>query len=93
MPATPIVAFLQAGWYIDELYRFLFISPFKRLAAILWQRFDEGVIDDSLDRMALNFGSIGRFLGKWSNGRISLYMLSLAAGAALMIGWFAVEVL
>jgi NADH-quinone oxidoreductase subunit L len=92
-PPTGIIAFLQAGWYVDTLYRLLFVEPFKRLSAILWQRVDEGVIDDSLDRMAVRFGRTGQMLGRWGSGRVSLYMFSLVAGATLMIGWFAWEVL
>ncbi len=92
-PPTKLVAFLQAGWYFDRLYDWLFIRPFTWLAAILWQRVDEGVIDDSLDWTAVQFGRTGQFLGRWGDGRISVYMLSLVAGATLMIGWFAWEVL
>ena len=92
-PPTRLVAFLQGGWYFDRLYAWLFIRPFTWLAAILWQRVDEGVIDDSLDWTAVQFGRTGQFLGRWGSGRISVYMLSLVAGATLMIGWFAWEVL
>ncbi len=92
-PPSRLVAFLQAGWYFDWLYERLFVRPFERLAGILWQKVDEGIIDDSLDWTALQFGRSGRFLGKWGEGRISVYMLSLVAGATLMLGWFAWEVL
>jgi NADH-quinone oxidoreductase subunit L len=90
---TAVVAFLQAGWYVDNLYNLLFIRPYKWLSGILWQRVDEGILDDLLDQMALQFGRSGQLLGKWGGGRVSVYMLSLAGGAALMIGWFAWEVL
>jgi NADH-quinone oxidoreductase subunit L len=89
LPPSPLIAFLQAGWYVDKLYRFLFIRPFERLSSILWERVDEGVIDDSLDRMAALLGRTGQLLGSWGDGRVSAYLLSLAAGAALMIVWFA----
>jgi len=92
-PPTGAVAFLQAGWYVDALYNLIFIRPYKYLAAILWERVDEGVLDDSLDRMAVGLGRTGQSLGRWGGGRVSLYMLSLVAGATLMIGWFAWEVL
>jgi NADH-quinone oxidoreductase subunit L len=92
-PPSGVTAFLQAGWYVDDLYRFLFIRPYHWLSAILWQRVDEGVIDDSLDRMAVRLGRTGQQLGRWGSGRISAYMLSLAGGATLMIAWFAWGVL
>ncbi len=92
-PASGVTAFLQAGWYVDTLYQFLFIRPYKWLSAILWERMDEGVIDDSLDRMAVGLGRTGQLLGRWGGGRISAYMLSLAGGATLTIVWFAWVVL
>lgn len=88
-----VIAFLQAGWYFDKLYAFLFIRPYKWLSRFLWERVDEGVIDDSLDWMALTFGRTGQLLGRWGRGRISVYMLSLVCGATLMIAWLAWEVL
>lgn len=88
-PSTGITAFFQAGWYVDALYRLIFIRPYQWLAKILWEQVDEGVIDDSLDRMAVRFGRTGQSLGRWGGGRISIYMLSLVSGATLMIGWFA----
>lgn len=92
-PPSRLVAFLQAGWYFDWLYGRLIVRPFAGMAGILWQRVDEGAIDDSLDWTAMQFGRSGQFLGKWGRGRISVYMLSLVAGATLMLGWFAWEVL
>lgn len=88
-PATGLTAFLQQGWYVDDLYRFLIIRPYERLAGFLWQRVDEGVIDDSLDRLADGLGKAGENLGRWSCGRVSVYLMSFAAGAALVAGWLA----
>ena len=88
-PATGLIAFLQQGWYADDLYRFLIIRPYERLAGFLWQRVDEGVIDDSLDRLADGLGRTGENLGRWSCGRVSVYLASFAAGAALVAGWLA----
>jgi NADH-quinone oxidoreductase subunit L len=88
-PVSGLVAFLQAGWYVDDLYRLLFVRPYVWLSGQLWQRVDEGLIDDTLDRMALLLGRCGQRLGQWSCGRASVYLFSLASGAALFIGWFA----
>jgi len=87
-PATGMTAFLQAGWYMDKLYDLLFVRPYRWLSAVLWQEVDEGLIDDSLDRMAAGLGRTGQSLGRWGGGRVSLYMASLVSGVTLMIGWF-----
>ncbi|KAF0221436.1 MAG: NADH-quinone oxidoreductase subunit [Geobacteraceae bacterium] len=88
-PPSGVVAFFLNGWYFDALYRFLFIRPFETLSRVLWERIDEGVIDDSLDRLASFFGWSGKGLGRWTSGRVSVYILSFAAGAALIIVYFA----
>jgi len=92
-PPTGLTAFCLHGWYFDALYRRIFIRPFEALARILWERFDEGVIDDSLDRFAFVLGRTGQGLGSWTTGRVSAYILSFAAGAALILGYLAWVVL
>jgi NADH-quinone oxidoreductase subunit L len=85
----PLTAFCLHGWYLDSLYEFLIIRPFKQLATILWERVDEGVIDDSLDRFATLLGRTGRLLGSLGEGKVSAYILSMAIGAALIIAYMA----
>jgi NADH-quinone oxidoreductase subunit L len=92
-PPTGLSAFCLNGWYFDALYRFLFIRPYEALARILWERVDEGAIDDSLDRLAFVLGRTGQGLGSWTSGRVSAYILSFAAGAALILGYLAWVVL
>jgi NADH-quinone oxidoreductase subunit L len=82
-------AFLLDGWRFDDLYRFLFIRPYEALARFFWERVDEGVIDDSLDRLAAFLGWSGEGLGQWTGGRVSLYITSFAAGAALLLVYLA----
>jgi NADH-quinone oxidoreductase subunit L len=89
LPIKGFNAFLLHGWYLDELYRLLLIRPFVWMSGFLWQRVDEGAIDNSIDRLAALLGRGGVFLGSWTCGRVSLYLLSFAAGAALLIGWLA----
>lgn len=88
-PSLGVHAFLLEGWRIDALYDLLFIRPYVRLSTILWQRVDEGCIDDNLDRMASLLGKSGQRLGTWGEGRVSVSLLALAAGAALLIVWLA----
>jgi NADH-quinone oxidoreductase subunit L len=88
-PARGLTAFLLEGWRVDALYGFLFVRPYVRLSDFLWQKLDEGCIDDSLDRLAGLLGRCGQRLGGWGEGRVSLSLISMAAGAALLIGWFA----
>ena len=86
---SALTSFLLNAWYFDDLYRALLIRPYQALSGILWQRVDEGVIDDSLDRMAAGLGNSGNWLGRWSTGRVSIYIISFAAGGALILGYLA----
>ena len=86
---SPMAAFLLNGWYFDRFYRALLIRPYQALSGILWQAVDEGVIDDTLDRLAGGLGASGSWLGRWSTGRVSMYIISFAAGGALVLGYLA----
>ncbi|NVN98187.1 MAG: NADH-quinone oxidoreductase subunit L [Geobacteraceae bacterium] len=88
-PLGGLSAFLFHGWYLDDLYALLFIHPFIRLSQFFWKRVDEQVIDGSMDRFAGLLGRWGMLLGSLTCGRVSLYLLSFAAGAALLVGWLA----
>jgi NADH-quinone oxidoreductase subunit L len=92
-PAHGLNAFLLAGWRVDALYDLLFVRPYVWLASLLWQRLDEGCIDDSLDRGANWLGRCGQWLGSWGGGRVSHSLLSMAGGAALIMIWLAWVVL
>ena len=83
------VAFFRNGWRFDDLYRVLFIRPYEALAGFLWRQVDQGVIDGSLDRLALFLGRSGEGLGAWTNGKVTVYIISFAAGAALLMAYMA----
>lgn len=88
-----IAAFLMEGWRVDALYDLLIVRPYTRLSSFLWQKLDEGCIDGSLDRTAALFGRCGQWIGSRGQGRVSLSLLGMAAGAALTVFWLAWVVL
>ncbi len=81
--------FFRNGWRFDDLYRVLFIRPYEALSRFFWERVDEGMLDDSLDRLANLLGRTGQGFGAWTSGRVSAYLLSFAAGAALILTYLA----
>jgi NADH-quinone oxidoreductase subunit L len=87
--APGFVTFFQKGWRFDDLYRFLFIRPYEALSGFLWHQVDEGLIDGSLDRLASFLGRSGEGLGAWTSGKVSVYITSFAAGAALLMAYTA----
>jgi NADH-quinone oxidoreductase subunit L len=89
LPPSPLRAFLLNGWYADRLYDFCLIRPYHALAEVLWRNVDEGLLDGTLERLADAVGSTGAFLGRWSTGRVAVYLFSFAAGGALILCYLA----
>jgi len=89
LPALECNAFFREGWYFDRLYRFLFIRPYDAVSRFLWAGVDEGVFNNSVDALGNVTGIAGRSLGKWTNGRVSLYLASFVGGAVLLLVYFA----
>ena len=87
--APEIAGFFRDGWYFDRLYAFLLVRPYERIARFLWRKIDETVLDSSVDAVANVTGAVGQRMGRWSNGRVSMYIASFAAGAALIVAYFA----
>jgi NADH:ubiquinone oxidoreductase subunit 5 (subunit L)/multisubunit Na+/H+ antiporter MnhA subunit len=84
-----LIALCRSGWYLDYLYDLLIVRPYKHIAETLWKRVDEGAIDRSINSFAAMLGSTGQWLGNWGRGKLSAYILSMAAGAALVIVYMA----
>ncbi|MDD2900067.1 MAG: NADH-quinone oxidoreductase subunit L [Desulfuromonadaceae bacterium] len=89
LPVRGVSAFLLEGWRVDTLYNVLLVRPYIRISALLWQRVDEGCIDDNLDRTAHLLGRCGQRIGGVGQGRVSYSLISMAVGASLMIAWLA----
>ncbi len=84
-----VAGFFRDGWYFDRLYNFLLVRPYGRLARFLWEKIDDAALDGSLGGMANSLADTGRWLGGWSNGRVSLYIASFSVGAMLLAAYFA----
>nr|WP_224984910.1 NADH-quinone oxidoreductase subunit L [Geomonas agri] len=87
--STPLISFLAQGWYFDKLYDLVLIRPYQALAGFLWQRVDEAVIDATVDGLGSGVGGVGGLFGRWSTGKVAVYLISFAAGAALILGYLA----
>lgn len=83
----PIAGFLLNGWYLDYLYRLLFIRPFVWLSHFLWKGIDEGAIDGTLDGLARYTMRLGKLPAGWSTGRVATSLVALAGGAAAVLGY------
>ncbi|MFZ2948011.1 MAG: proton-conducting transporter membrane subunit, partial [Desulfuromonadaceae bacterium] len=81
--------FLLNGWYLDDLYRLIFIRPFVWFSRFLWKGGDEAVIDGTLDGLARFMMRMGELPSGWSTGRVVTSLVALAGGAAVVLGYVA----
>ncbi len=85
----PLSGLLLNGWYLDRLYRVLFISPFAWVSRFLWKGIDETVIDGTLDGLARATMRLGELPASWSTGRVATSLVALAGGVAAVLGYMA----
>ena len=85
----PFTGFLLNGWYLDGLYRLLFIRPFVWFSRFLWKRVDGVAIDGTLDGLARAVMRLGELPAGWSTGRVATSLVALAGGAAVVLGYVA----
>ena len=86
---SPLADFLLNGWYLDSLYRLLFIHPFERLSRLLWKGVDEAGIDANLDGLARFTARLGQLPAAWSTGRVVTSLFGLAGGVTVVLGYVA----
>ncbi|MHB8123253.1 MAG: NADH-quinone oxidoreductase subunit L [Desulfuromonadaceae bacterium] len=75
-------------WYIDEIYDYLFVNPFKALGQFLWKGFDVLIIDGVVNGVAnvmMGFSGVFRYM---QSGYIYNYALSMALGVVVMLGYY-----
>ena len=82
---SPLSAFLLNGWYLDSLYRVLFIHPFCCLARFFWKDVDEAGIDGALDGLARFTARLGRAPAAWSTGKVATSLFGLAGGLCVVL--------
>ncbi|MEL6318389.1 MAG: NADH-quinone oxidoreductase subunit L, partial [Pseudomonadota bacterium] len=82
-------AFLQKKWYFDELYDAIFVRPSMWLGRLLWRRGDGGVIDGTINGLAMGATpAITAFLQRAQSGFIFRYASVMIIGIALIVTWF-----
>ena len=86
-----LMAFLKDGWGLDRLYHAAFVAPYTAASRFLWRDFDEGLIDDSLDNLALATAKVGTWMRSSVTGRMSTYLVSVFLGAAALLAFFAIR--
>ena len=75
-------------YYVDEIYRFLFVKPLVLGSTeVLWKTLDVGAIDGTVHLAARTTRGIGDTLRKIQSGNIRSYAGWMVLGALLLIGY------
>ena len=76
-------------YYVDELYDALIVEPIRRGSFWLWRKFDEPVIDGSVNGVAsvVRVGSL--VLRRVQTGYVMNYVLSFIVGVVAILGYLA----
>jgi len=87
----PVFTTLNAKYWVDEIYSFLFIQPFKRLANFLACTFDPGIIDGAVNGVARAIGWCSAQLRQIQTGYVRNYALSVLLGVVVIVAYFALR--
>jgi len=81
-----IYEFLFHKWYFDDLYNAIFVRPGRRLATMLWEVVDIGIIDAAVNGVAIGIGAISQRLRHVQTGLVANYALAIALGMVVLVG-------
>lgn len=83
------LAVLKKSFYIDEIYDLLFVKPLKAIASFIAMVFDPKVFEGSITAAGHTTERISGALQHLQNGQIRSYVAWMAAGAVLLIVYYA----
>ncbi len=76
-------------YYVDEGYDWLVVEPIRRGALWLWRRFDEPVVDGSVNGVGALVQIGSRWLRRTQTGYVMNYALSFILGVVVILGYLA----
>jgi NADH-quinone oxidoreductase subunit L len=74
-------------YYVDELYDALFVEPIRHGAVWLWRRFDEPVVDGSVNGLGALVRAGSAVLRYLQTGYVMSYVLSFILGVVVILGY------
>ncbi|WP_429885795.1 NADH-quinone oxidoreductase subunit L [Geoalkalibacter halelectricus] len=77
--------FLLRAWRVDDLVARLVVRPFQWVGEVLWLWGDRRLIDGAVEGTGRLCLAGGELLRRWTTGRLSTYLYSLAGGAAAIL--------
>jgi NADH-quinone oxidoreductase subunit L len=81
----PVQRLLANGWYFDNYYSALLVTPGRAIAAFLAYVFDARVIDGAVNGIGATVRGLARSGGRLQTGLVRTYALAFLAGAIGML--------
>jgi NADH-quinone oxidoreductase subunit L len=81
-----IYQFLYNKWYMDDLYNTAVVRPLRQFATFQWRVIDEGIIDATVNGVAIGIAAISQGVRRVQTGLVSNYALGIALGMVVLIG-------
>ena len=77
---------MRAGFYLDQVYHWLFVEPYTRVAEFLWREMDENGLNRFVELSAEGAAGLSSILGAWNTGKLGFYIKFLLAGLLALLG-------
>jgi NADH-quinone oxidoreductase subunit L len=81
----PAQRVLEHGWYVDNYYAALLVTPGKAVAAWMAYVFDARVIDGAVDGIGASVRSLAGGGRRWQTGLVRTYALAFLAGVIALL--------
>lgn len=85
IPGQELIRFCREGFGLDRLYQFLFVRPYRLIAAFLWQSIDVCLIDFLLLLPGRIMAAAGTRCRLWTTGRLTTSLHGFLIGVSLML--------
>ena len=76
--------FAYNKFYVDELYDFLIVQPYKTIGAIIWEHFDPTVTDGPRKGTAVLYQIAGSAFKVIQTGYVRVYAIYMVIGLSLI---------
>ena len=83
----PLFVAFERKWWVDEIYDFLLLRPYKDAAMILAEPVDQGLVDGAANGLGKLTSLFSRGLGVIQNGLVRSYALMIFIGVAAILGY------
>jgi NADH-quinone oxidoreductase subunit L len=84
----PLYVLSKGKWFLDEIYRALFVKPFYTMATVFSQIIDKGAIDAVVNMFGTTMRTASNGLREIQTGFVRSYGLVMLLGVVLLVAWF-----